>query len=149
MLRRLLVAILILSGFSGCREVELTTTNLIGDWVIPEASRQQLPVQFQSALAKIILSSKGDFSASELPGDLLYVRSRSHLRLITGKGRWKLDLSEGEPRLQLEFLSIDGANNGEVPFTTQLYILNRWHTPVLYYYHGDPDAGHKIEFEKK
>src|SRR5690349_19406294 len=81
---------------------KVTSNDLLGTWVLAESSRPDLRPSFQEASSRIVLNANGDFSATQLPGDLLYVPPEKRVRLITGTGSWKLSTEAGERRIYLE-----------------------------------------------
>lgn len=131
----------------GCDDTKVTVVQLSGAWVLNEESRQRIGIS-QKAIANITLDEKGTFAASELPGEVLYVRPQDQTRLISGTGVWKLASEKGSQLVRLEFRTISGAKDSDVPFDTQLWISNSSSDTVLFYYHGDIDEGTRVKFVK-
>ena len=76
-------ALLLLMGTMACKDLQ--TTDVIGTWIMNDSSRQVLPNELQNAVPKIVLSSDGTFSPSELPG-FFYFPGRYAARLESGSG---------------------------------------------------------------
>jgi hypothetical protein len=76
----------VLLGVIGCNSVQ--PSDLTGNWVKTDASRQILPDGLRNASAKIA-HPDGTYFASEIPG-LFYVPGRRGLRPESGSGGWKL-----------------------------------------------------------
>jgi hypothetical protein len=143
----------ILSGLSlfgalGCTRHVVRASDLPGAWVLSDASRPSLPPAFRDASATIVLDEDGRFSASDVPGEMLFVRPNGRDRLVTGRGFWRLDLKTGMQVLQLDFHAIEGALS-KVPYGTQLHISAEASGLTLFYFQGDPDAGKRVIFERR
>ncbi|MGA3371607.1 MAG: hypothetical protein ABSC48_07585 [Terracidiphilus sp.] len=141
MLRSLPIACLLFLGILGCKSVQ--RDDLVGTWVIMDASREVLPAELRKAQGKIVLDAKGTFVASEMPG-LFYFPGVHSAQLETGSGTWRLEHSEGEQQVWLDFQIIADWKNG-LPYGTQLEVSRS----NLFYFLGDADEGRRIEFEKK
>lgn len=125
----------------GCQNVQ--STDLIGTWVMKDASRQSLPTELQKASGKVVLDASGAFVASHVPG-LFYFPGRRAVRLESGNGVWKLVSRRGKQEVQLEFQTIAGWKDA-LPYGTQLDVSSE----ELFYFLGDADEGKRISFEKK
>jgi hypothetical protein len=79
------MTLLLLIGMYGCDDTRVPVDQLSGTWVINEESRQRISIS-QKMIASITLDEKGTFTASELPGEVLYVRPQDQTRLISGTG---------------------------------------------------------------
>jgi hypothetical protein len=100
----------------------------------------------QKAVARIVLSPDGRFVASELPG-LLYLPP-GRIPLNSGTGTWRLVLRENRQEVQLDF-EAPAADKQSGRATTAFVDVSRgWSKADLSYFIGDPDQGHKIDFEK-
>ena len=108
---------LLFFGLLGCRSVR--PTDLPGTWVITDTSRRVLPIELQTAWAKIVLDKNGTFIASNMPG-FFYFPKRDDSHLDSGSGVWKLVSIEGEQQLQLEFQTI-AVWNGALPYDSQIH----------------------------
>jgi hypothetical protein len=151
MLRFLPIAIFLLFGMLGCKSVQ--PNELAGTWVMKDTSRQVLPTELQKASAKLVLDGNGTFSASELPEELPpappYDMKQRRVRLDTGTGVWKLVSREGKQQMQLNFHTMAGSKEGDVPYGTQMNVATGWSAVSLYYFLGDADEGRRVSFEKK
>ena len=137
---------------------QVTSDELAGTWVVTDKSREHLSKASRVGLATIILERSGRFTASEVPGELLYgPPDRSPppwqpgwAALVTGTGVWELTSEERGQRVSLEFREITLGELVGDQYTTGLGISTWGSTPpVLYFYPGDPDVAPRIKFEKK
>lgn len=140
-LRLLPVFLLLFFGALGCKSVQ--PADVIGTWVLKDASRKFLPTELQSAAPKFVLNADGTFVAADMPG-LFYFPRRHAARLESGRGVWKLVSREGKQQLQLDFQVIAGWKDA-LPYGTQLDALRG----TIFYFFGDPDDGRRIEFERE
>jgi len=136
--------VLLLLAALGCTRNDVTAGDLPGTWVLTDASRPSLPPALRSATAKIVLGEDGGFVASELPGEVLFVKPESRGRLITGRGVWKLESQAGTQVLRLEFRSIVDSQPHEVPFGTDMHLSRDATEPILFYFQGDPDRASRL-----
>jgi hypothetical protein len=145
--RSILLTLLI--ALLGCEEGRVTANQLSGTWVISEDSKQRAAV-VPNAIPKVILNENGTFVVSELPGEVLYRQSSDERvrLLVSGGGRWKLVLKDGRQFVQLDFQTIVGAKESDVPYGTHLGILSTSAGPILYYFHGHIDEGIRIKLAK-
>jgi hypothetical protein len=132
---------MLLFGMLGCTSVG--PSDLIGTWVIKDASRQVLPTELQKPSAKIVFDRNGTFVASGLPG-LFYFPGRHAAQLDTGSGAWRIVSRDGKQLVQLDFQAIEGWKDA-LPFGTQLNVSRG----SLFYFFGDPDEGRRVAFERK
>lgn len=140
------IALLLFVGIAGCKSVQ--PRDLAGTWVISDASRQVLPPELKTDLAKIVLNRDGTFVASAMPGLFYFPQSRP-ARLESGNGAWELVSREGKQQIQLVFHAIADWNTTDLPYGTPLEVSRGWSAMSLYYFIGDPDEGRRIEFERK
>ena len=141
------MALLLLIEMYGCDDTRVPIDQLSGTWVINEESRQRIGIS-QKTIAGITLDEKGIFTASELPGEVLYVRPQDQTQLISGTGVWRLVSEKSRQLVQLEFRTISGAKESDVPFDTQLWVSNASSDAMLFYYHGDIDEGTRVKLVK-
>ena len=138
------VALVLLLGMCGCDDTKVTVIQLSGTWVLNEESSQRTGIS-QKAIANITLDEKGNFTASELPGEVLYIEPQDQTRLISGTGVWSLVSENGKQLVKLEFRTIADAKKSDVPFGTQLWVSNASSVTMLFYYHGDIDEGARVK----
>ena len=118
----------------GCSQ---TKTDVVGTWVMSESSRQYVPAQLKGSTPKLVISSDGTFSASNLPGPF---HPPFEIISNSGQGKWTRVTDEGQDEVQLNF---DG------DYGTQVYVSNSWGGPTLFYFLDDPDLGYRIELKKQ
>lgn len=148
MLRRVWIAVLPLLILAACAEV--APEAVAGTWVLSQSSRSAvLPPAQQKTPAEITLKADGTFSAREVPASLLYDPQGIGDQVVTGTGTWKLRPQDGEQQVRLSFEAISAGQRGGVPYETQLNIAKGWSAITLYYFQGDADQAHRVEFEKK
>jgi hypothetical protein len=151
MIKILIISFLFFFGTLGCTSVQ--PSQIIGTWIITDESRKAQPAEVQKALGKIIVKKDGTFIAYEIPENMFTVppyHKTMQIRLNSGNGSWKLASWEGALHLELEFSVLPpayGISRG--PYRFPLTITRGWSAISLYYYLGDPDVDHMIEFEKK
>ena len=146
MLKRLLIVLLLVLGMLGCKSIQ--PDDLVGTWVMTNASRQVLPADLQQAPAKIVVGPDGTFVMSEIPG-LFFFPGRRTARLESGSGVWKLISHEGKQQMQCNFRVIADWKETDLPYGTQLEVSRSFSTVSLYYFFGDADEGRRVQFEKK
>ena len=113
-----------------------------------DGSRAILPIELRKADSKIVLNSNGTFSAYEMPALFAFPDFRA-ARLESGSGVWRLESSEGEQQIQLDFNAIVSWEKNSLPYGTQLYVSKGRSAVTLYYFLGDADEGERLEFEKR
>src|SRR5687767_8359085 len=126
------VLALVLSGALSCSRVE--RADIVGTWVMTDASRRRLPTDAQKARTELVLQADGSFVATDLPG-LFSSEERDAGKLVSGTGVWKLEARGGQ-QLQLDFLTHKEPTN-----PTPIVTLLRVSGGTLFYFVGDPDDG--------
>lgn len=123
--------------------------DIAGIWVVSEADRKYLPSSVRSAPPTVVLEPNGHFRASGLPGEIMFEPGRGP-ELVSGEGTWSLELLRplANQHIQLSFHSIE-KYGGPLPHGAQLYVSGGGRTPVIFYYHGDPDEGVRIAFDRQ
>lgn len=119
----------------GCTSVK--SGDLVGNWIMTDASRQVLPSDLRSLAPRLTLAADSTFIAGDLP------KSRSIDAVVarSGHGMWRVRAQQGRDLIQLTF---------EGGFGDELDISNsRGSQTTLYYFIGDPDSGQRIEFIKQ
>ena len=140
------VPLVLILGALGCRSVQ--PVDVLGTWVITDASRSALPAALQKASATIVFDSDGNFRASEMPA-MFDVPGRQPERLESGRGTWKVPPGDSRQRIQLECREIAEWTWSELPFGKELSVSSGWSSVELYYYVGAPDNGRRVVFEKR
>jgi hypothetical protein len=142
-MRRLsLVIFLMFFGILGCKSTQ--SSDVAGEWIMTDASRQILPLNLQKAVAKLVIAKDGTFNATELPGLFQF---RDPPRLNTGLGAWKLD-SEDSRLVHLDFAIVDKNSEVTAPYGAVLRVSKGLTGLTLYYSLGDPDEGKRVEFAR-
>lgn len=152
-----LITILLVVVSFGCGLFrQLKSGEVTGTWILTDASRQYLANASRGGVSMIALKPGGSFTATEIPGQLLYGPpdapppwQRGWSPLVSGTGVWELTSAEGRQKVELEFREITLGQLGELPHGTELGIYTSGSAPVLYYFLGDPDSARRIWFEKK
>ncbi len=146
-MRRTVAAVLLFCfALLGCRDV--TPAEVAGTWVMNEGSRDVLPAGLKDASPQIVLKADGSFVASGLPAFLAFPGHRDE-RLESGRGKWRLVREEWSQQVQLDFYEIADWPHNELPFGAQLNVSGGWSAPSLYYFLGDPDAGKRVDLERR
>jgi hypothetical protein len=95
------------------------------------------------------LEPDGTFRASELPGELLTFMPPGRDGLASGTGTWKPVTRNGQPEVQLVFLTLDLTGTRRVPYGTFLGISGKPGSVTLFFFHSDADEGARVVFERK
>ena len=139
--RRRSVLALVLSGVLGCSSGK--PDDVIGTWVITEASRRRLPADAQKANAQLVLQADGSFVATDLPG--LFSREERDAGILdSGRGVWRFVWLGGEQQLLLEFRQRTNTTD-TTPFGRGLLVSRG----SLYYFIGGPDVGLRVSLQKQ
>lgn len=138
-MRSLPVVLVVTLATVGCGSVQ--PKDLIGTWLMKDASRRALPTVVQRANAKIVLNADGTFAAFEVPELLSHFSGDTET--ATGSGRWELVSREGKQQVDLTFKQIEGWSD-QLRYWTQLEVSRG----RLFYFLGDPDDWRTISFEK-
>lgn len=133
--------ILLLTGTMSCSNVQ--PADVVGTWVMTDASRSRLPAEHQKATARLVLDAGGDFVATELPG-LFAAHERGAGTVDSGRGIWKFVTIGGEQQLMLEFRQRTNTT-GTTPFGRPLLVARG----ELYYFIGGPDIGLRMALQKQ
>ena len=136
MLKCLPVILLMCIGTLACKTSGIR--DLEGTWRITNESLEILAPELRNATAKILLDANGTFAASGMPA-LFYFPGLRSAQLESGSGTWRLVTVDGQQKVELDFDSIAGWNDG-LPFGTQLNISSG----SLYYFLADPDEGRRV-----
>jgi hypothetical protein len=138
----------------GCQSPKVSPEEFVGTWAVSQESRRRLSASPPRltfpprAAMSLTLSADRTFSASELPGEFLFVGPGDREKLLSGSGVWKLAIEGGETRVQLEFRAIAlGGSQGKVPYLAPPLIVGGGRPPTLFFFH-DEDAGSRTTFEK-
>jgi hypothetical protein len=120
--------------------------DLAGDWVLTEQARTELHVTTHGPISSIVqMKLDGQFSATGVPGKMA---GQPASALIDGGGRWRVDASDGNPRVFLRFGWVNiGHGPIRVDYDRPMEISGS--RDVLYYFVGDPDDNLRIEFTRK
>jgi len=146
MSRILPIVILLVLGMLGCKSVK--PSEMVGTWVVNDASRAVLPIDLQKSTTKVVLEANGAFSASDVPGLFFFPGIRDS-RTESGSGVWKLVSREGKEQVQLDFHAIADWTATDLPYGTQLEVSRGWSGVSLFYFLGDPDDRRRIELAKQ
>jgi len=149
-MRKSTIALLLLSSLAGCRKA--APSDLVGTWVVEDASRAFLPAGSTKTLPTIVLDSNGTFTASGLPRETLVPTPqgvRGQLAMHTGGGVWRIVSDNSSQYIQMTFNRMAGRTAGDLPYGIQVGISISWSDPELYYFLGDADLGRRISFERK
>jgi hypothetical protein len=131
-----------------CTAPPVTTEELVGVWRVTDESRSRLLAPFRSVATELALAEAGEFSASELPGEVLYIPPNALKHpLVTGAGQWRLTEQSGRKQVMLIFTELTVGRPGGLPYATYLNVSRSGGNPVLFYFQGDADDGVKIKFE--
>lgn len=134
---RLLLLLVLVHVVTACTSA--APAELVGRWRLSEGSRQYLPAEVRSAVARLNLESDGTFTADELPEVRLEASGRVVLTR-SGHGSWKILNLGGTDRVVLSFTDHVG---------TQFDIsMSAFAPPKLRYYLSDPDSGRWFELER-
>ncbi len=143
---KVLLGAVLFVGLFGCRQPQVTQKELVGSWIVVNSPKNSAQQAYGNS-SRIILNGDGNFFATDLPGDLVFLPPEGATRLVTGNGVWKLSSREGEQEIQLEFHVMSG-KEGSIRFGTRMHISMTKTGPVLFYYRGDPGEGLRIELRK-
>jgi hypothetical protein len=123
---------MLLSGTVSCSSVQ--PADVVGTWVMTDASRRRLPSDAQEATAQIVLDASGAFVATDLRG--LFSKEERDARILdSGRGGWKLVTLGGEQKLMLEFRQRTNTTD-PTPFGRALQVSRG----SLSYFIGGPDV---------
>jgi hypothetical protein len=132
---------ILLTGTLSCSRVQ--PADVVGTWVMTDASRRQLPADARKATAEIVLEASGAFTVTDVPG-LFSSDERDARVLDNGRGVWRFVSVGGEQQLLLEFRQRSNTTD-TTPFGRAL-LVSRGN---LYYFIGGPDVGRRVSFEKR
>ena len=132
---------LVLGGMLNCSPVQ--PAEVVGTWVLTDASRNRLSADIQRARAQLVLRQDGSFVATDLPG-LFASGDRDAAKLESGSGVWRFESTGGERQLLLEFRTRSDTTRSR-PIGTDLHVSRG----SLFYFIGDPDNGVKMSLEKQ
>jgi hypothetical protein len=143
-MRTTLVTLLLLTS-AACRDIK--STDVSGAWFLTADSQERLPLAQQNIAVRLLLDSRGTFKFSQVPEGLIHSLPQNSDAKITADGSWNLASRDGWTLVDLRFRSMkDGRDVG---YNTHLYVSNSFSPPRLFYFQGDPDQGHRIEFERR
>ena len=135
---------------SGCQRNWVKPEEIPGTWTMNQASRRFLSPETQNAAATFVFEANGNFSATEVPEDLLYPPSNSGPKLVSGTGTWKLIYPNGQQLFDLSFKAMSLGQRGTLPYDTMILNVERKDSVVtLYFFQDDPDLGRKFIFTHK
>ncbi len=116
-----------------------------GSWVLTAESRHLIsPVGSAPANSVIELRANGQFIASNVPATMAGLSQA--FSYVNGSGQWRIVSVDGKAQVYLLFNSIDGEPNAALPYGRPLEISGYPSPKSLYYFVGDPDEHHTIEF---
>jgi hypothetical protein len=141
MIKYILFILLSCIAILGCA---MNNGQIVGSWILENASRSKLAENQRNAKATIRFDADGRFAAYEIPEDLLYSGGSG---LVSGEGTWRL--VQERKQIQLNFDKITDGAKDTVPYGTQLFISRSLLGLGLYYYQGDPDLGRRIIYNRK
>jgi hypothetical protein len=123
-------------------------SDIAGTWVVSSASRRYLPSSGQGPPPTIVLEPNGHFKAIGLPGEVLFEPGHGP-EFVNGEGTWSLGVlrPSANQHIQLSFSSIENVTDGS-SYGTQLYVSGGRGTPVIFFFHGDPDQGMRVSFAR-
>ena len=134
-----MIVALLVSGVLSCSNLQ--PADVVGTWVVTDASRTRLPADAQKAAARIVLDANGTFVATDVPG--LFARDERDASILeTGRGVWRFVTLGGEQQLLLEFRQ---RSNTPDQSSRGLHVSRR----RLYYFIGGPDVGLRVSLEKQ
>jgi hypothetical protein len=139
-----IIVVLVCFFFSGCNSVN--QSQIVGTWAVKEKSRKYFNDSQKKAKAVIVFESTGNFSAYEIPADLVFDQPSAGDGLVTGSGTW-LILHDMD-RIQLNFKDFKVDRRSEVSYGCHLYISRSWSGIGLFYPQGGVD-GIRIILERK
>jgi hypothetical protein len=94
------------------------------------------------------LNTNGLFNASRIPAGMAGVTSALPAP-VDGAGKWRIASFEGKQMVYLTFEKIVGAPGAAVPYGLPLEVSGFSSPERLYYFVGDPDEGHTVDFTRR
>jgi hypothetical protein len=141
---RTLVTLLLLTS-AACKGIK--STDVAGVWFLTADSKERLSLVQQNVSITLILDSRGTFEFSQVPEGLIHSLPQSSDAKITADGSWNLASRDGSTLIDLRFRSMKEGR--DVGYGAHLYVSNSFSPTRLFYFQGDPDQGHRIEFERR
>ncbi len=129
----------------GCTRPDRSADTVSGEWVLAKRSSKYLN-QPPEVRVRIFIHRTGRFTAEGLPCTFLGSPPKG-CHQITGGGAWKLANKAARDSITMTLESIEGNQDVDVPYGTQLWIKSADPHTVLFFFDGDPDLYRTIEFE--